>query len=404
MSTPTRTPQTPQGSTGYSRAGAIRTVTEREIQVALKNKAIITTFLIVLVVVIGGTFIINFFANRDSDNPGLVVSGTETSLVTDIAGDGIDVSSADDRDAAVAEVRDGKDAALVRTDDSFELISDGTPDPVISAAAQAVTSAMAQNEALDAVGVDPADFAAALPDSALTTVDISDDAQADRVPAVVTTMLGIMVVLTFVMIFAGNVGGRVTEEKSSRVVEIILATIRPIDLLVGKVLAMLVVGFVGTVVILAAALAALGMTGMLADIDMDLSVLPVLLVAFILGMLFFSALYAAAGSMVSKAEDLGSTQMPVMMIFFAVMYPPIFGWSAMDSTVMQVLAWIPPMSLGIAPMQYTAGNFSLGLLVASYAILAVTTFLVLLLVARIYRGSILNNGRKMSWMRAIKAG
>ncbi|MEY8567514.1 ABC transporter permease [Corynebacterium sp.] len=399
----TQTTPRPAGP-GYSRASAVRTVTGREIQVATRNKGIIATFIIVLVVVVGAIFVINYFDGRDSDNPELVVAGTDAAVVSEIAGDGVDVSSADDRDAAVAAVEDGKDAALVRTDGGFELLSDGTPDPALSAAAQAAASAIAQNDALDAVGVDPAEFAAALPDAAVTTVDLSADADEDNTAAVVTTMLGTMVVLTFIMIFAGNVGGRVTEEKSSRVVEIILATIRPIDLLVGKVLAMLVIGFLGTVVILGVATTALKVTGLLDDVRIDAATLPVLLVSFILGMLFFSALYAAAGSMVSKAEDLSSTQMPVMLIFFAVMYPPIFGWSVPDSTVMQVLSWVPPISLGVAPMRYAAGDMSLGLLVASYALLALTTALVLLLVARIYRGSILNNGRKMTWMRAIKAG
>lgn len=392
------------GAPGYSRASAIRTVTGREIQVATKNKGIIATFIIALVVVVGAIFVINYFSNKDSDNPELLVSGADAAVVSEIAGDGIDVSTVDDRDAAVAAVEDGKDAALVRTDDGFELLSDGGADPSISGAAQAVASAIAQNDALASVGVDPAEFTAALPDATVTTTDISDDAQEDTIAAVVTTMLGTMVVLTFIMIFAGNVGGRVTEEKSSRVVEIILATIRPIDLLIGKVLAMLVIGFIGTVVILGVAMAALSTTGMLDDIEIDAATLPVLLVSFILGMLFFSALYAAAGSLVSKAEDLSSTQMPVMLIFFAVMYPPIFGWSVPDSTVMQVLSWVPPMSLGVAPMRYAAGEMSLGLLAASYALLALTTLLVLLLVARIYRGSILNNGKKMTWMRAIKAG
>ena len=155
-------------------------------------------------------------------------------------------------------------------------------------------------------------------------------------------------------------------------------------------------------VILGAALASMAATGMLADVDLDPATLGILMVSYILGMLFFSALYAAAGSLVSRAEELGSTQMPVMLLFFAVMYPPIFGWSAMDSTVMEVLAWVPPMSMGVAQMQYAAGNLSLLGLAASFLLLAVATLLVLMVVARIYRGSILNNGRRLTWMRALQ--
>lgn len=387
----------------YSRADAIRTVTGREIQVAMRSKGLIITAAIVLVVVVGGVFLISWLNSRDEDNPSLAVAGVDETAVTAVVGEGIDVTSVDSRDAAVDAIKDdGKDAALVRDNDGFTLIADGTPDDALVAASQVAASAIAQNDALDAVGVDPGEFAAALPDATVETVDVSDEATDDTQPAVVTTMLGTMVILTFIMTFAANVGGRVTEEKSSRVVEIILATIRPLDLLIGKVVAMLIVGFVGTAVILGAALASMAATGMLADVDLDPATLGILMVSYILGMLFFSALYAAAGSLVSRAEELGSTQMPVMLLFFAVMYPPIFGWSAMDSTVMGVLAWVPPMSMGVAPMQYAAGNLSLLGLAASFLLLAVATLLVLMVVARIYRGSILNNGRRLTWMRALQ--
>ncbi len=387
----------------YSRADAIRTVTGREIQVAMRSKGLIITAAIVLVVVVGGVFLISWLNSRDEDNPSLAVAGVDETAVTAVVGEGIDVTSVDSRDAAVDAIKDdGKDAALVRDNDVFTLIADGTPDDALVAASQVAASAIAQNDALDAVGVDPGEFAASLPDATVETVDVSDEATDDTQPAVVTTMLGTMVILTFIMTFAANVGGRVTEEKSSRVVEIILATIRPLDLLIGKVVAMLIVGFVGTAVILGAALASMAATGMLADVDLDPATLGILMVSYILGMLFFSALYAAAGSLVSRAEELGSTQMPVMLLFFAVMYPPIFGWSAMDSTVMEVLAWVPPMSMGVAPMQYAAGNLSLLGLAASFLLLAVATLLVLMVVARIYRGSILNNGRRLTWMRALQ--
>lgn len=387
----------------YSRADAIRTVTGREIQVAMRSKGLIITAAIVLVVVVGGVFLISWLNSRVEDNPSLAVAGVDETAVTAVVGEGIDVTSVDSRDAAVDAIKDdGKDAALVRDNDVFTLIADGTPDDALVAASQVAASVIAQNDALDAVGVDPGEFAAALPDATVETVDVSDEATDDTQPAVVTTMLGTMVILTFIMTFAANVGGRVTEEKSSRVVEIILATIRPLDLLIGKVVAMLIVGFVGTAVILGAALASMAATGMLADVDLDPATLGILMVSYILGMLFFSALYAAAGSLVSRAEELGSTQMPVMLLFFAVMYPPIFGWSAMDSTVMEVLAWVPPMSMGVAPMQYAAGNLSLLGLAASFLLLAVATLLVLMVVARIYRGSILNNGRRLTWMRALQ--
>lgn len=387
----------------YSHIDAVRTVTAREIQVALHSRGLIVTTVIIFALVVGGALALSWMNDRDDAPPSLVVSGVDVSTVSAIAGDSVEVSAVPDRDAALTAVRDnGKDAALVRTLEGFELVSDGSANATVTAVAQAAATTTSQNDALTTVGVDPAEFAGALPDSALQSVDVSDQTADDYLPAVMTTMIGTMVVLLFIMTFAATVGGRVTEEKSSRVVEIILATIRPLDLLIGKVLAMLVIGFTASAVILGAGLVSLAATGMLSEINLDPATLVILLVSFTLGMLFYSALYAAAGSMVSKAEDLGSTQMPVMLLFFAAMYPPIFGWSALDSTLMHVLTWIPPMSLGVAPMEYAGGELSLPGLIGSQLIFAATTFLVLLVVSRIYRGSILNNGRKLSWVRALR--
>ncbi len=387
----------------YSHRQAVRTVTAREIQVAVHSKGLVITAALTLVAVVAGILGVHFFGSDDDEAPDLVVTGMDTTAVSRVLGDSVDVTAAPDRDAAVAAGKDdGKDGALIRGDDGFELVTDGTADAVVASAAQIAASAVAQDEALTAVGVAPEAFAAALPDATVHATDVSDAAREDRLPAIVTTMVGTMVILMFILTFSANVGGRVTEEKSSRVVEIILATIRPLELLAGKVLAMLVVGLACTAVILAVALATMSAIGVLADVDLSPAIVLVLLVAYILGMLFFSALYAAAGSLVSKAEELSSTQMPVMLVFFAVMYPPLLGFNSLDSTFLQVLSWIPPMSLGLAPLQFAAGNFSLWQLGASFVVLAAATVLVLLLVARIYRSAILNNGRRLSWFRALR--
>ena len=129
--------------------------------------------------------------------------------------------------------------------------------------------------------------------------------------------------------------------------------------------------------------------------------IPLLIMGFILGMLFFSSLYAAAGSMVSRTEDLQSTQSPILILMMATTYAAMFGAPNTSSTIVQVLAWIPPFSTGLAPISYAANNMSLVQLVASYALLAAATSITLWLSARIYRGSILHNGRK-GWVSALR--
>lgn len=421
-------------TTKYSRANTIKTVAGREIAVLLRSKGIVITLILALVVTVGGVFVANYFMNKDDgEQPVLVVSGVATEPFEQInqafteannegamegagpiAGVGfggtneIKIESADSPDAAKQKVSDGDaDAALVASgegkDTSYELIADGQPDTSIAAIVSAALGANAQAEALQAVGVDPAEFAQAMPPTSFSTVDISnEDPSEANIGAVLTVMIAVSLMAFFIILFAANIGGRVTEEKSSRVVELLLASVRPMDFLAGKLVGNALLGLVATSVILGTGAISVAVTGLLDGFTLDFTVVPLMLLSFLIGLLFFGSLYAAAGSMVSRTEDLQSTQSPIMMLIMAMIYAPIFGWSALDSTIMQVLTWIPPFSLTIAPLQLAAGNMSLLEVLAAFGLAVVVTISALALVAKIYRNAILHNGSKLTWAKALK--
>lgn len=392
----------------YTSSNTIRTVATREIAVAVRNKGIIFSLIITLILAIGGIGVASYFNNREDDAPTLAVVGIsaeEFRQVQDALGENVEklsVADATGRDAAEAAVKEDIDAALIKTDEGYELLSDGQPKSSVQATVAAVTGTLTQNEALDKLGINPQEFGEAMGAADVTTTDISEDPVEEQIGAIVTVMLGMMLMTFFIMLFAGNIGGRITEEKSSRVVEIILASVRPLDFLAGKLIGNTIVGLVATAVIVLASVAALSISGLADGFEFDMSVLPMILVSFILGMLFFGSLYAAAGSMVSRTEDLQSTQMPILLFVFGMIYAPAFGFNALDSTIMQVLGWLPPFSLAVAPLQYVAGHMSLAAVLAAYGLCVIVVIAVLALVARIYRNAILHNGKKMSWIGALK--
>ncbi|PZP00660.1 MAG: ABC transporter permease [Corynebacterium urealyticum] len=392
----------------YTSSNTIRTVATREIAVAVRNKGIIFSLIITLILAIGGIGVASYFNNREDDAPTLAVVGISAkqfNQVQDALGENVEklaVADATGRDAAEAAVKEDIDAALLKTDEGYELLSDGQPKSSVQATVAAVTGTLTQNEALDKLGINPQEFGEAMGAADVTTTDISEDPIEEQMGAIVTVMLGMMLMTFFIMLFAGNIGGRITEEKSSRVVEIILASVRPLDFLAGKLIGNTIVGLVATAVIVLASVAALSISGLADGFEFDMSVLPMILVSFILGMLFFGSLYAAAGSMVSRTEDLQSTQMPILLFVFGMIYAPAFGFNALDSTIMQVLGWLPPFSLAVAPLQYVAGHMSLAAVLAAYGLCVIVVIAVLALVARIYRNAILHNGKKMSWIGALK--
>lgn len=391
-----------QGS--YSSGQTIVTVAAREIQVVSRIKAVRISIALILILIIGGLAAANYFAGKDSGDGKASMALVGVSAAS-LPLDSFDVSELSDAQGAEAAVRNGTDYALVY-DGSYRLLHDGAVDPAVEAQVRQAVRIKAMNDGLASLGVDPQQFAEATAAPAVEAVDLSADtgpAKDDSYFArLTTTLVGIGALMYLVILFAANVGGRVCEEKSSRVIEIILATVKPLDFLAGKIIGNLVFGTIASLVIVGVGLAGLKATNLGDGVTVDYSVFPLLVVMFVLGMLFFSSLYAAAGSLVSRTEDLQASQMPVMLLIFLTIYAPTFGMNALDSTAMKVFTWIPPTSMTVAPLQYAAGNISVAQLLGAWAIFIAFTVLVMVVVARIYRNAILHNGTRMSWMKALR--
>lgn len=386
----------------YSPAHTVSTVARREMAVAARSKSIMISLALLLVASVVGILAIAHFAEGSDDPTRLVVTGAPAQAFT---APGLEAREEPDAGAARTQVRGGEaDAALVLADGRAELLSDGTPAPAVLSMVSSALDQAATAQALGSLGIDPAAFAQARAVPELTVTDVSAGGGLDEtdVSAVVTVMVGVIAMMFLVLLFAGNIGGRVTEEKSSRVVEIVLASVRPIDFLAGKMVGNVVFGLGGTVLVLLVAGATLALSGLLEGVDFSWSVLPLLALSYLLALLFIGSLYAAAGSLVSRAEDLSATQLPILMVSLAMIYAPSIGWTALDSTLMRVLTWLPPTSLTVAPLQFAAGHLSLLEVLAAFGLAALATLGVLWLVARIYRNAILHNGRRVSWLTAVR--
>lgn len=392
----------------YSSANTITTVAAREVAVTMRTKSIIISLVITLLVALGIIGGVTYFKNK---NEGEV----DTLAVVDMAPESFDSESlkgekVKDRAEAEQKVKDGDaKAALVpmKPGDGtkgWELLFDGLPNMQLAGQVEAIVAANATNYGLAQMNVDPQELAKVTPNAEVTHVNISSsdgsDGEGDFI-AIITVLAGTMIIMFIITLFAGNIGGRVTEEKSSRVVEIVLSSVRPLDFLAGKLIGNTVFGLLASFLIIGIAGAALFFSGLLDGFEFDWTVVPLLLLSMILGLAFFGSLYAAAGAMVQRTEDLQSTQAPILILVMATIYVPMFGYMNIDATWMQVMAWVPPFSAGVAPLQFAAGNMSLGMVLLSYALFAVVTVAVLWFVARIYRNAILNNGRKLTWRQAF---
>lgn len=394
----------------YSPLHTILTTAKREIQILFSKKSVIITLIIMLVAILAAVGFASWQKDKDPEDKATPVAVVNVDKQL-LDGSGLEARDVADRAEAENLVRDGEvDAALVAENDNWQVIADGIPDMSVMSTVDALAESYSQATALNKLGISPADFQSAAPQINVESVDIADiDAGKDDAASeqdfmrLITAFILLMLIVFMVITFAAQVGSRVTEEKSSRVVELVLAAVRPLDFLAGKILGNLVFGFISTAILLGAGFIALQVTGLLEDISIDWSILPIMLVSYLLAMLFFAGLYAAAGAMVQRTEDLQSTQMPVLLLIFASAYVPAFGWMSTDATWMQVASWIPPVSIFAAPLSYAAGDFTALQLAGSLALAAVATVGVVWIAARIYRRTILNNGKTAKWSEVLRS-
>jgi ABC-2 type transport system permease protein len=193
----------------------------------------------------------------------------------------------------------------------------------------------------------------------------------------------------------------VVEEKSSRVVELLLSTVRPLQLLWGKILG---IGAVGILQLAAYGAAGVGTglaTGMLTVTGTAISVFAGTLGWFVLGFAFFAVLYAAGGSMVSRQEDVNSTTMPLLLLIVAMFVAAINSVGDAESTLSNVLSWIPPFSAIMMPLRIAAGVAPLYQIVGTALIMAATTAALAVVASKIYQRSILRIGKTVTWKEAF---
>ncbi|MGO1621845.1 ABC transporter permease [Flaviflexus sp.] len=194
----------------------------------------------------------------------------------------------------------------------------------------------------------------------------------------------------------------VVEEKSSRVVEILLATIKPRDLLMGKFLGIGGAIFLMVAVYTAAIVGAGAIAGILPDINITTYV-PMLLLWVVLGYIIYASITGGLAATVSRQEDIGAITTPIIFLsivpfYFAMFYVP----NSPDSTLTQIIGFIPFFSPFILPIRSAFTEVPMSDVLISVGICLVTIPILATLAGKIYERSILHTGTRMKLTEVFK--
>lgn len=357
------------GRVSFTTAATI--VAKREIMVRLRSKAFVISSIVFFASVLASVVI--------GSTAGELFSSTTTVAATPAAAE------------AVATLPDVEVTTVDSADDVRALVADGT----VSAG---VTGSAADGYTVIGDRTAPEGLIQAL--SVAPSVELLDP---DAPNPALTYFIGLGFGLVFfmsAMTYGSTIAQSVVEEKQTRIVEILLATIPARALLAGKVvgnslLAFAQIAITGMLVIGAAA--ALGDTVLLDGLG-----IPVLwfVVLFTVAFVMIAGLYAATAALVSRTEDLGSATGPIMMI---VMIPYILVIIFNNNpTVLAVMSYVPFSAPVAVPMRVFLGTTAWWEPILSLAILVVTTVLAIRVAALIYERSLLRTGKRATLREVLR--
>lgn len=198
----------------------------------------------------------------------------------------------------------------------------------------------------------------------------------------------------------------VVEEKSSRVMEVLITAVQPFELMIGKVLGVGLVGLtqysawvgLGLITILVSGALSGGSSGQGIDVAaVPATTLYFFLIFFVLGYLLFASIYAALGSLVNRTEDVNSITTPVTIIMVGTYLLSIYSLGNADADLVRWLSFVPFFTPMLMFIRVALSNPAWWELLISVVLLALSSLFFAWVAAKIYRVGVLLYGKRPSF-------
>lgn len=227
------------------------------------------------------------------------------------------------------------------------------------------------------------------------------------------TYIMIFALYMVILLYGQMVATNVATEKSSRAMELLITSAKPVSMMFGKVIASCLAGLIQLIAVFGSAILFYGLNKEYWDgnsivtsiFDMPMELLVYMLVFFVLGFFIYAFLYGAIGSTASKLEDINTSVMPITMLFIVAFIVVMYSFASgdVDNILMKVCSFVPFTSSMAMFTRIAMSTVPWYEIAASVAILIVSVFGVGVLSAKIYRVGVLLYGTTPKMGSIIKA-
>ena len=376
-------------------------VARREVRMRMRSRVFVGGTIVMTVGVVVGIVVASLLAGRSTPvrvgfSDGSQALERSFSATAAAIGASVTVSDIADDNAGQAQLTAGTLDVLVTGSATAPTAVVKT---AISPSVESALSLAAEATRLSDAGLTPAAVASAM---ALVPVQpLQPPNPKDTENILASLALGIVLWIALGQ-YGNMVAQSVVEEKATRIMEILLATIRPSRLLAGKVIGIGLVGLLQLTIVGAAALIAVQVTNVAAIPALGVASILADVVWFVLGFLFYATAYAAVASLVSRQEEVQSAVAPISIFQIAgylLMYAALPNPTGPLATVVSVLPPFAPIVMAVrmasSDVPFWQVGLAIGLTVAS--IVGLTW-----LAGRMYTNAALHLGARVRFMDAFR--
>ncbi|MEV0683976.1 ABC transporter permease [Nocardia sp. NPDC050378] len=382
--------------------GVWRIVSAREIVVKLRDRNFVISTVVTIVAIIASVAVSGFLGSRP-ERIDIVATGSGAGEVLSLANElaarsGTDISfrgyQARDRAEVEQNVRNDKaEAGLVPAPGGWELIGNSAENDD----ATTYITAAAQQLALQS---NAAEFGATMEEltrGAEVSYTLLDKSAVDPGLAKIVAFVFAFLFYLASILFGMSIAQSVIEEKQNRIVEILASAIPLRQLLIGKVVGNAVLAFGQLVLFVVAGLGGLVFLGKADQLGRIAGAAGWFIVFFVVGFLALASLWAVAGSLSTRSEDLQSTSTPLSMLIMIVLFAGIF----LSGTGRVIASYVPITSIIAMPSRLAEGTAAWWEPLIALTLMAATTYAIVVLAEKIYRRSLMQTQGRLTLRQAL---
>ena len=251
----------------------------------------------------------------------------------------------------------------------------------------------------------------------IKTIKTDENGKETQTSAIFASTVGMIftfLIYMFIFVYGAMVMQGVMEEKTNRIVEVIVSSVKPFDLMMGKLIGIGLVGLtqfaIWAIVLLGVSFSGIffsGRFGMFQKIGGLFEAVNMIQICFYFvlffvgGYLMYASLFAAIGAMVNSQEDTQQYMMPITILVLFAFYAGFFSAQNPDGPLALWTSLIPFTS-PIVMMVRVPFGVPWWQMLLSVALLVITVILIVKLAAKIYRTGILMYGKKPTYSEIIK--